>query len=1096
MPPLKPKLDGATMQDTPSSFALPVVSDKAEAAPAQAPDAVSEALDHASSKAVAAEGAYGKTYWRSLEEKLGQPEYLETTRPEFPEGADLPPSGVARREFMQLLGASMALAGATACSTRPVDERMVAYTRTPPELTPGNALHYASGMTFAGHTSGLLITAREGRPIKVEGNPQHPINQGAAGPWEQSFLMSLYDPKRARVLRQRKESRALRVFGEQVAVLTNKSAAADGGARIRFLTEPLNSPLLQDVRTRLQQRLPNAKFYSYTTATQDPVSEGTRTLFGQAATPRYDFSLADVIVSLDADFLESRPSNLAYARAFAKRRDPAEGGELSRLYVAEPRYSLTGGMADHRLRAKSQDIYALAAAIAARIGGPLASLAATATAKARLPAAYEKWVEVVAADLQGHSGRCLVIAGERQPAAVHALAAAINAALNNTGSTVHYLPATTPEASGPAALRPLVEELKAGAVDTLVITAWNPLYSLPADLGLRELLDLKAPNRDKLNVVYTSLFEDETSAHADWFIPAAHELEGWGDGRALDGTVSIVQPLTQPIFNGVPLVEMLALFLGEGTYRTSYQLLQESWRTRSATLTDFETAWETWVSVGVVPNTTATALAQAPDYAAAAAVVNAYTPPAPLGDKELEVNFITDYSVFDGRFGNISWLQELPDPISKITWDNAAYLSPKTAEKWGLQPGDVAELQYGQPKEGQAPLKVPVWVLPGTADDVVVLPLGYGRTGQPMRGGAEQDVVDRALGVTLHEGGDTEGESIAHGKGFNANLVRRADAPWFDSGAKLVKTRETHKFALTQSHWRMEGRPIALDMPVEDFRKEYEKHRTGKYTELNRVKGPVANLMPDYEYTEYKWAMAIDLGRCTGCAACVVACQAENNIPVVGKAQVARSREMQWLRIDRYFSGDEVTDPELVFQPLMCVHCEKAPCEYVCPVNATVHSDEGLNDMVYNRCVGTRYCSNNCPYKVRRFNYLHYNKGKSPTEKMLMNPDVTVRARGVMEKCTYCVQRIERVRIHARVEQRPIQEKELMTACQQTCPTDAIVFGTLSDPNARVTQLHNDERAYRLLLELGTQPRTAHLVRLRNPNKALVAEKPKQEAEH
>ncbi len=1056
------------MQDTPSSFALPVVPDTAEAAPAQAADAVSEALDHASSRSVASEGAYGKTYWRSLEEKLGQPEYLENTRPEFPEGADLPPSGVARREFMQLLGASMALAGATACSTRPVDERMVPYTRTPPELTPGNPLHYASGMTFAGHTSGLLITAREGRPIKVEGNPQHPINQGAAGPWEQAFLMSLYDPQRARVLRQRKESRALRLFGEQVAVLTSKAAAADGGARIRFLTEPLNSPLMVDLRGQLQQRLPNAKFYSYTTATQDAVSEGTRSLFGQAATPRFDFSLADVVVSLDADFLESRPANLAYARAFAKRRDPAEGGELNRLYVAEPRYSLTGGMADHRLRVKSQDVYALAAALAERLGGPLASLAATAAGKARLSDAYAKWVDVVAADLRGHGGRSLVLAGERQPAAVHALVAAINAALGNMGATVHYLPASAPEANGPAALRPLVEELKAGAVDTLVITAWNPLYSLPADLGLRELLDAKAPNRDKLNVIYTSLFEDETSAYADWFIPAAHELEAWGDGRALDGTVSIVQPLTQPLFNSVPVVETLALFLGEGTYRTSYQLLRDSWRTRSATVSDFETAWETWVSVGVVPGTTATALAAGPDYASAAGVVNAYTPPAPLGDKELEVNFVTDYSVFDGRFANISWLQELPDPISKITWDNAAYLSPKTAEKWGLQPGDVAELQYGDRKE---PFKVPVWVLPGTADDVVVLPLGYGRQGNPGKE-SQDEVVARTTG------------------GFNANLVRRTDAPWFDSGAKLVKTRETHKFALTQSHWRMEGRPIALDMPVEEFRAEFEKHRTGKYTELNRVKGPVANLMPDFEYKENKWAMAIDLGRCTGCAACVVACQSENNIPVVGKEQVARSREMQWLRIDRYFSGNEVTDPELVFQPVMCVHCEKAPCEYVCPVNATVHSDEGLNDMVYNRCVGTRYCSNNCPYKVRRFNYLHYQADKRPTEKMAMNPDVTVRNRGVMEKCTYCVQRIERVRIHARVEKRPIAEKELMTACQQTCPTEAIVFGTLSDPNAQVTKHHQEDRAYKLLHELGTQPRTVHLVRLRNPNKDLAPAKP------
>jgi molybdopterin-containing oxidoreductase family iron-sulfur binding subunit len=1070
---MTPKNDGAPAQDSPASFALPVVSDRAASAEAHShehEDVIGAALEQAAAEGVASEGGYGRTYWRSLEEKLGQPEYLESTRPEFPEGADLPPTGVARREFMQLMGASLALAGVAGCSTRPSDERLVAYTKTPAELSPGNPLHYASGMSFAGHTSGLLITAREGRPIKIEGNPQHPINQGAAGIFEQAFLLSLYDPQRARVLRQGKAPRALRTLADDISNLVTKAAPADGGARIRFLSEPTNSPLLADLRTRIQKRLPNARFHSFTPVTQDPSSEGTRAAFGQALTPLYDFSRADVILSLDGDFLESRPANLAYARQFASRRDP-NVGNLNRLYVAEPRYSITGGMADHRLRVKSAEILGLLAAIASRLGGQTAGLASAAQGKSAANPAHQKWVDTVAADLRAATGRCVVVPGERQPAAVHALAHALNAALGNVGTTVRYVQPAAPEATGLAGIRELVQELRDGRVDTLIITAWNPAYALPQDLGFAEVLDgAKNPNRGKFSVLYTSLFEDETSALCDWFVPAAHQLETWSDGRSIDGTVSIAQPLVQPLFNGVPTVELMALFLDEA-YRPAYQLLRDFWRPQATGTGDFETQWETWVSVGVVPGSTFAPVNVTADLGAATAAIGAYTPPSAEG---LEVNFVADYTVYDGRFANCAWLQELPDPISKMTWDNAAYLSPATAARLKLQAGDLAKLSYGGRE-----LQVPVWILPGTADDVVVLPLGYGRSG-------------------LHE-------TVARGVGFDANQVRRADAPWFDGGAQLTQVRGTHKFSLTQHHWRMEGRPLALDMTLaqleEDRRNEAEK----KDSVMGRVRGEIPSVLPEFTYgegnpdnkPEYKWAMAIDLGRCTGCQACVVACQAENNIPVVGKEQVGRGREMQWLRIDRYFSSHKAglkykddEEPQMVMQPVMCVHCEKAPCEYVCPVNATVHSDEGLNDMVYNRCVGTRYCANNCPYKVRRFNYLHYNAGKTPTEKMQMNPDVTVRARGVMEKCTYCVQRIERVRINARVEKRPIAEKELMTACQQTCPTEAIVFGSLHDANARVSKLHKDFRAYKLLHELGSQPRTAHLVRVRNPNSALMPEKP------
>lgn len=1093
MPPMNPKHDGAPAQDTPSSFALPVVSSQAARAEAHGHegheheghehghshgDEIGAALEHAASMGDATEGGYGRTYWRSLEERLGLPEFTDTTGPEFPVGADLPPTGVARREFMQLIGASLALAGASACTTRPPDERIVPFTKTPPEMKPGNPLHYASGMTFAGHTSGLLVTAREGRPVKVEGNPQHPVNQGAASPFEQSFLLALYDPQRARVLRQGKSPRALRTLAETISARVNK-AATDGGAGIRFLTEPLNSPLLVGLRERIQRKLPSARFYSYAPTGKTGSTEGTQAVFGQPLSPVYDFAQADVILSLDADFLAAHPANFAYTRQFASRRDNID--RLNRLYVAEARYSITGGMADHRLRLKSSEILSLAGAIGQVLNAPAAAAAA-----AKVPVQWsesaQKWINAVAGDLRAAAGRSVVVVGERQPAAVHALAHALNAALGNIGKTVNYVPVSA-EHTGLAGIRELVADIKAGRVDTLVITAYNPVYSLPGDAGLAEVLNpaTNAEQRSKLSVIYTSLFEDETAAVTDWFIPAAHQLETWSDGRAEEGTVAIAQPLIQPIYNGVPESELLAYFLDE-PYRPAHQMLREHWMGQNlAPNGDFESQWETAVSVGVVPNTTATPVSVTADPQGVASLVGAYAAPqAGTQANQVELNFVTDYKVYDGRFGNLTWLQELPDPVTRLVWDNPALISPKTAADNNLVTGDVVELS----SRGRT-LEVPVWILPGHADGSVTLPLGYGRTG-------------------MHE-------TVAQNVGFNANVLRSIEAPWFDAGATLTKTRKTYRLISTQQHWSMAKRPVALDFTAEEYR---AKSSHDVKAALARTRGNLDdpksefNNLNAFEYNDYKWGMAIDLARCTGCSACVVACQAENNVPVVGKEQVSRSREMHWLRVDRYFSGtgihtggydnkaDPDADPQMIHQPVTCVHCEKAPCEYVCPVNATVHSDEGLNDMVYNRCIGTRYCANNCPYKVRRFNYLHYTQGKTPTQKMLMNPDVTVRNRGVMEKCTYCVQRIERVRINARVEKRPIADGELQTACQQTCPTSAITFGSLHDPNSRVSQLHKDDRSYKLLYELGTLPRTVHLVRLRNPNPALAQAPKAHEGEH
>jgi molybdopterin-containing oxidoreductase family iron-sulfur binding subunit len=709
---------------------------------------------------------------------------------------------------------------------------------------------------------------------------------------------------------------------------------------------------------------------------------------------------------------------------------------MSRLYVAESQFSVTGSNADHRFRMKPSEVLGFARAVAGELAGKhgAGGLAAVGGGETR----FGKQAAVVAADLARNRGRSLVLAGEGQPAAVHALAHAMNAALGNAGKTVSYGAPPFPDAAGPAALRALADELAGGKVDTVVVTAHNPVYSAPADL------DLGAALGKAKDVLYLAFRDDETAARASWVLAASHPFETWGDARAHDGTVSLVQPLIQPLFESTSEVEVLAAFVNQADVG-AYRLLKDFWAGQVKGGGDFERRWEGWLAKGVVEGTATPPLQVAADAGAVAAAVKGAGAPQAGG---LEASFVPDYKVLDGRFAENAWLQELPHPITKITWDNAAYLSPATAEKLGVKDGARVELRLG----GRA-VEAAVWTMPGHADDAVTLPLGYGR--------------GRAGPV---------GSNV----GFDFGRLRTAAAPWSAPGLAVAPLRGTHAFAQTQEHFSMEGRDIALAFDGEGWKREGKE-------KVEELRGPSPTMQEpvDYQHEQYKWGMAIDLAKCIGCGACTTACQAENNIAVVGKEQVARSREMHWLRVDRYFEGPP-DDPKSVAQPVMCVHCEAAPCEYVCPVNATVHSDEGLNEMVYNRCVGTRYCSNNCPYKVRRFNYLDYLGEKSPTEKMAMNPDVTVRTRGVMEKCTYCVQRIERARIGSRVAGRKIQDGEFTTACAQACPANAIVFGNLNDPKSGVSKLHQDERRYDLLHDLGTRPRTAYLVRVRNPNPELT----------
>jgi molybdopterin-containing oxidoreductase family iron-sulfur binding subunit len=1013
-------------------------------------------------------------YWRSLDELNRAKSIALGAVNEFAPGADtLEEGSVSRRGFMQMLGVSTAIATLGAACRKP-NEKIIPFVRRPEELTPGNPLHFATAYALEGYASGLLVTSHEGRPTKIEGNPEHPETRGATTAIDQALILGLYDDDRAKSLRHGADTMAWRSFLTQTKAHAAK-LEANQGAGLRFLVDPTTSPLLGDLRRRILARFPKAKFTSYSSTWSDGAADGPKLAFGQPVVAHNNYEKARVILSLDADFLGEGPELVRANRGFAAHRDP--GPDMNRLYVIEPALTGTGAMADHRLRVRGSDIASFAAALAADLShdtpalAPLAGLPKVASFDAR-------FMRALTHDLQRWPGETLVVAGRRQPPAVHALAAAMNAALGNVGKTVTYGLSAFDGAAGPKALGQLVEDIAAGAVDTLVITASNPVYTAPADFKLAELLGGSTPRVHA--TIYHGLYEDETAKVCSTMIPATHPLETWGDARALDGTVSIVQPLIAPLWGAYAESQVLAAFLDEGDL-SPHDLLRRYWQGQRPSLESqaqapapagtafsafpqgsasaFDVAWEKWLSDGVLPDTAGQSVTVPPvDGAALAQALGPQLSALAAESKKqgLEIAFVNDQRLHDGRFANNAWLQELPHSITKHTWYNPVFISQETAKAQGLEEGDLVALMIRDRKVEGA-----IMIVPGHADEAVTVQLGGGRDGA---------------------------ESIAKGVGFDAGSIRASDAFWFDRGLKLAATGDKYKFAVTQDQWSMspDGRdapPPAVEGSLAEMQMESSKFRE----ELAERRGPLATIHEPWDYSQeqYKWGMSIDLGKCTGCNACVVACQSENNIPVVGEVNVRKGRHMQWIRIDRYFTGP-VEEPEIINQPLGCQQCETAPCEYVCPVNATTHSDEGLNDMAYNRCIGTRYCSNNCPYKVRRFNFLNYTKDYTAARMMGTNPDVTVRTRGIMEKCTYCVQRIERKRIETRIAGTTIKDGDLQTACQQGCPARAIEFGSLNDPNAKVTRLHGDARRYDLLHELGTRPRTAYLARIRNINPDLA----------
>jgi MoCo/4Fe-4S cofactor protein with predicted Tat translocation signal len=976
------------------------------------------------------QGARGPAYWRSLEELASSPAFVDLLEAEFPRQADVWEGGLDRRRFLQLAGASLALAGLGACTRQPL-ETIVPYVRQPEEIVPGRPLFYATATTLGGYALGVLVESHEGRPTKIEGNPDHPASLGATDSFAQASILGLYDPDRSQLLTEGGEIQTWTAFVDALSARL-RAQQAIGGAGIRILTETVTSPSLASQLRALFERYPEARWHQYEPAGRDSARLGARLAFGGFLDTRYDFSRADVIVLLDSDLLASGPGSVRYAREVIDRRRVRRGHDrMSRLYAVESTPTPSGATADHRLSLQARAIPAFAGALAAESGVPGAT---------RPPGAVDpraaRFLAAAAADLKAAGERGVVVAGDTAPPEVHALAHAINHRLGSAGIVaIHTDPVEARPVEQAASLRDLVDDMRSGRVDLLAILGGNPAFSAPADLGFVQALG-RVPMR-----VHLALEEDETSELCHWHVPQAHELETWSDARAYDGTVTILQPLIQPLYGGKSAHELLSNFTDDPP-RSGHDVVRAFWSARSGAA-EARALWRRALHDGVVPGTALSPRHVSILPGAVARAAAGISWPAPAEADAIEVVFRPDPTIHDGRFANNGWLQELPKPLSKLTWDNAALLAPATAESLGIGNGDEVEISAA----GRS-VTAPAWILPGQPAGSVALHFGYGR---------------RRTG------------RVGAGAGFDVYPLRTSDAPWSIPSARLAKTGGHRALATTQDHFSMEGRHLVRSGTLEQYRADPLFARKEEESSPKE-----RTLYPGFTYEGHAWGLAIDLNACTGCNACVVACQAENNIPIVGKEQVLRGREMHWLRIDRYYEGSP-DDPAAHHQPVMCMQCEQAPCEVVCPVGATNHSSEGLNDMVYNRCVGTRYCSNNCPYKVRRFNFLKYNDDATPVLKMLRNPDVTVRSRGVMEKCTYCVQRINGARIAASKEERAIRDGEIVTACGQACPTQAIVFGDINDPRSRVSLAKAEPTNYGLLEELNTRPRTTYLAKVRNP---------------
>lgn len=1020
------------------------------------------------------------TMWRSMAELEKSPAFEEILQREFPRGADVyQDSGLSKRDFMKLMGASIALAGVGLAGCRRPEAYLVPFNKGVEWSIPGKFLYYASAMPIRQGAMPLIVSTVDGRPTKLEGNPLHPFSNGGTDGFTQASVLDLYDPNRSKVFKQGGSEVSAETFEAFL-----KQTAQSGGQGVAFLVERKNSPTRDRLRAELEAKYPGLLWVEYEPLGDGEAAKAAAATFGQGIRLLPKFENADIVLALDSEFTNTSDKGVGFAAGFYPRRHPDQkNGSMNRLYVVENHYSTTGGLADHRLRCKASDIGEFARQLAEKVAAESGNSAlASAAGSAPKSGVHfdDKWVTECAKDLVAHKGRSLVIVGEQQPAWVQALVLAINGALGGLGSTLTGL--TTGEKPA-ASITDLATAISSAAVKTLFIFGGNPAYNAPANLGFAELL------KKVHTSVRLGLFEDETSKVSTWHVPAAHFLEAWGDVRTYDGTYTAIQPMILPLWNGVSELEILAQLAGRPK-PTGPEIVRETFSTAYGDTAD---AWNSLLRVGFQPESR---FAEAPLSANASALTSLTGGVQPVPAGGLELVFLQSSSVDDGRYANNSWLQETPDFETKVTWDNVALVSPATAKRLGIRVNNlvwtdaIAELSNTfsedvvknedtfdivadiiEIKAGKDTIRAAALVAPGHADDSISIALGYGRT---------------------------EVSALMEGVGFNAYPLRTSDSPRFRTGIEVSKTRDRYPLARTQEAQSMHGR----DLFREGTLKRYQEDP--KFAQTMGMDGHIPPNLSLYSHpkltSEEQWAMTVDLNTCSGCNACLVACQAENNVPVVGKEQVRKNRDMAWIRMDRYFAGDP-EDPEMLAQAVMCQHCENAPCETVCPVNATVHSEDGLNLMAYNRCIGTRYCANNCPWKVRRFNYFDYNerpieslylgplnkKGMADSLKLQKNPNVTVRMRGVMEKCTFCIQRIEDAKISRLVEAGARNKNEVpvhafKTACQQACPSDSLVFGNKKDKNSEVARLRNSDRAFVMLKYLNTTPRVSYLARIKNPN--------------
>ncbi len=1052
-----------------------------------------------------------RRYWRSLDDLAQTPEFRALAEQEFPGGAWDRLDEPSRRQFLKMMAASLALAGMVGC--RWPKEEILPYAYRPARRTPGVPEHYATAMELGGVATGLLVTSYDGRPIKIEGNPSHPYSLGGTSAIHQASILDLYDPDRSRTVVRREGGQTIKHGWSEFEAFAKPHLAElrkRKGKGLAILSEATSSPSVADQRRRLAKTMPQARWFEYEPVSWDNEREAFKTAFGKPCRVEAHLDQADVIVCFGADPLMNHPASLRHARDFAKGRR-GTNFKMNRLYVVESGQSVTGSMADHRLAVPPSRTRAVAYGLLeevarldpewqtlekemhqafANAGKTLLRTLGVRVPKGTKPGRSEKpeakqskpfallpeeasFVTALAKDMIRHRDRCLVLAGPQQPPDIHVVSCLLlQIPLSKGKSRLESLVTLreTPDTDRPThvqAIKDLTAAMAKSEVDTLLILGGNPVYDAPADVDFAGALTKVKTS------IHLSLYDDETSAACTWHVPRAHYLESWADARAWDGTVSIVQPLIAPLYDGKTPAELLALTTGDKltdayaiTRRTFQQLTKPK---------DLEQAWRTALHEGVVANTAWPVLD--PDAKREPAEPSelesiSVKPEEPAAD-DIQVTFNADHSVYDGRFAGNGWLQEWPDPLTKLTWDNAAVMSPKMAHDLGVHDGDWVEVTVGERS-----VKLPAFILPGQADKTIALALGYGRRRAGTIGtGAGVDVYPLRTSTTMH---------LATGA-----KVARTTGPDGARSMKLATTQNQHPVTeVTSNEKRRRIRKLIREADLSYYKAHPE------FAEHLEHHPPLKSLWPEHEYRGHRWAMAIDLSACIGCGACVVACQAENNVPVVGKTEVLRGRVMHWIRLDRYFAGDP-DRAQAVHMPMTCLQCENAPCEQVCPVAATVHDQEGLNVMVYNRCVGTRYCSNNCPVKVRRFNFFSYQRDLSDTQKMLMNPEVTVRSRGVMEKCSYCVQRINAAKIVAKNERRPVRDGEITTACAQACPTGAILFGDLNDPDSRIAKLldpeSGDKRAYDLLAGLNIKPRTTYLARLRNRNADLGGGKKHEE---